>query len=64
MSYGGAGSLYSIGAVVLLVGFARLTSGLLFLVGFARATNEPGVLSLRCTASVSGQGSYAVFLGA
>ena len=29
----------------------------LFMVGFARVTNEPGVLSQRCTTPAFGQGS-------
>ena len=34
----------------------------LFMAGFLRVTNEPGVLSHRCTTPAFGQGSYAVFL--
>ena len=60
MSYGGAGSLFPVGGVVLLVGLERLKSGQVVLDG-PRVANEPGVLSLRCTAPAFGQGSYAVF---
>ena len=51
VGYGGAGGLYPVGGVVLLVGFAKVT-------------NEPDVVSQRCTTFAFGQGSYAVFLGA
>ena len=50
MSYGGAGGLYLVGGVVLLVGFACAASG-------------PGVLSQRCTTRALGQGSDAVLMG-
>ena len=36
--------------------------GVFLLVGFARVTNEPGVLSQRCTTPAFGQGSYAVLV--
>ena len=49
MSYGGAGGLYSVGWVVLWVGFARVT-------------NEPNVLPQRCKTPAFGQGSCAVLL--
>ena len=33
------------------------------MVGFARVTNEPGVLSQRCTTPAFGQGGCAVLMG-
>ena len=50
MRYGGAGGLYPVGGVVLLVGFARVTS-------------EPGVLSNVALRLPFGQGGYAALSG-
>ena len=49
VSFGGAGGLYSVGGVVLLVDFVRVTS-------------ERGVLSQCCTTPAFGQGSFAALM--
>ena len=62
MSYGGAGGLHPVGGVVLLVGFASVTSGPVVLVGICPCYQRTRRSSQRCTTPAFGQGSYAVLM--